>query len=87
MPPIMRKRLLSIFCCLFFGFSFSQSNPSEEAKQLIVQKDLDGDGVLCAMECDGQLLADFAIIDEDQDKFLSEEELTNFFKSNPKSGQ
>ena len=48
---------------------------------LIHEKDLDGDGVLCKMECTDDLLKNFELIDLNADLFLNEDELATYLKN------
>ncbi|MBK7129798.1 MAG: hypothetical protein IPM74_05165 [Crocinitomicaceae bacterium] len=77
---ILQTIVLSIFFCS--GNLLSSSDPFiEKSKSIIAEKDLDGDGVLCQMECADELLKNFKLIDTNDDLFLNEDEIAIYLKN------
>lgn len=77
---IVKKIISLIFYISFFLHAHSQVEPSLEAKNLLNEKDLDGDGVLCKMECSEEILDKFYEIDSNKDNYLTVEELDYYLK-------
>lgn len=77
---ILQTFVLSI--SLFTSNTLQTTDPYVEKSQMLIhEKDLDGDGVLCKMECTDDLLKNFELIDLNADLFLNEDELATYLKN------
>ncbi|MBL7900262.1 MAG: hypothetical protein JNJ99_17125 [Crocinitomicaceae bacterium] len=77
----MNRFFASVIGLFLSANLLAQENPTLSAQKIIEQKDLDGDGVLCFMECPSDLSYDFKKIDQNADGYLTASEIEYFLNS------